>query len=222
MLLLTSKNQLCKACPCLFQAILTTDYGRPMKPFFIEIPNFCTQPDGTLFFLIFTYLRGRSHWNSRDYASIVAICHFLKPETNKGYFRLYFELVEKSCRGRHHSEILKTNTKTLIYSIWIRPQGSQGCQKVCQGPLNMPFEIWCANIAPERHKLWKIVKISKKFQKKPCFFRVLQIFFNFWAILAHQTSNGMFSGPWRIFWHPFTYCVLFISDKSLCKHLERK
>ena len=25
----------------------------------------------------------------------VAICHFLKPETNKGDFRLYFELVEK-------------------------------------------------------------------------------------------------------------------------------
>jgi hypothetical protein len=76
-----------------------------------------TQPDGTLFFLIFTYLRGRSQWNSRDYASNVAICHFLKPETNKGDFRLYFELVEKSCRGLHHSEISKTNTKTLIYSI---------------------------------------------------------------------------------------------------------
>ena len=24
------------------------------------------------------------HWNSRDYASNVAMCHFLKPETNKG------------------------------------------------------------------------------------------------------------------------------------------
>ena len=48
-----------------------------------------TQPDGTLFFLISTYLRGRSHWNSRDYASI---CHYHKTETNKG---LYFELVKK-------------------------------------------------------------------------------------------------------------------------------
>ena len=72
----------------------------------------------------------------------MAICHFLKPETNKGDFRLYFVLVEKNCRGRHHSEILKTNTKTLIYSIWIRPQGSLGCQKVCQGPLNMLFEVF--------------------------------------------------------------------------------
>ena len=70
---------------------------------------------GHYFFLIFTYLRGRSHWNSS--ASNVAIFHFLKPETNKGDFRLYFELFEKSCRGRHHSEILKTNTKTLIYRM---------------------------------------------------------------------------------------------------------
>ena len=58
-----------------------------------------TQPDGTLFFLIFTYFRGRSQWNSRDYGSNVALCHFLKPETNKGDFKLYFVLVEKSCRG---------------------------------------------------------------------------------------------------------------------------
>ena len=66
-----------------------------------------TQPDGTLFFLIFTYLSGRSHQNFRDYGSNVAICHFLKSETNKGDFRLYFDLVEKSCRGCHHSEILE-------------------------------------------------------------------------------------------------------------------
>ena len=59
----------------------------------------------------------------------------------KGDFRLYFELVEKSCRGRHHSEISKTNTKTLIYSIWIRPQGSRVCQKMRQGSLNTPFEV---------------------------------------------------------------------------------
>ena len=67
--------------------------------------------------------------------------------SNKGEFRLYFELFEKSCRGRHHSEISKTNAKTLIFPIWIHPQGSQGCQKMRQDPLNMPFEVWCANIA---------------------------------------------------------------------------
>ena len=62
-------------------------------------------------------------------------------------------VLEKSCRGHHHSEILKTNTKTLIYSIWIWPQGSLGCQKVRQGPLNTLFEVWCANIAPKMKKI---------------------------------------------------------------------
>ena len=129
-----------------------------------------TQPDGTLFFLIFTYLRSRSYWNSRDYGLNVAICHFLKPATNKGDFRLYFLLVEKSCRGRHHSEILKTNTKTLIYSIWIRPQGSLGCQNVRQGPLNPPFEVWCPNIAPK-------LKNFQNTLRKQGFF---DLFFQFW------------------------------------------
>ena len=36
---------------------------------------------------------------------------FFKPETNKGEFSLYLELFEKSCRGHHRSDILKTNTK---------------------------------------------------------------------------------------------------------------
>ena len=57
----------------------------------------------------------------------------------------------------------------LFKSIWIRPQGSQGCQKMRQDPLNMPFEVWCANIAPERHKLRKTVKIEKKCQKNLVF-----------------------------------------------------
>ena len=29
------------------------------------------------------------------------------------------------------------------------PQGSLGCQKMRQGPLNTPFEVWCANVAPK-------------------------------------------------------------------------
>ena len=113
-----------------------------------------TQPDGTLFFLIFTYLWGISHGSFRNYGSNAAIYNFFEPEINRGEFRLYFELFEKSCRGRHHSEISKTNAKTLIFPIWIHPQGSQGCQ-VCQDPLNMPFEVWCANIAPKLNNIWK-------------------------------------------------------------------
>ena len=46
----------------------------------------------------------------------------------------------------------------LIYSIWICPQGSLGCQKVCHGPLNTPFEIWCANIAPKLKNIQNTLK----------------------------------------------------------------
>ena len=93
---------------------------------------------------------------------------FFKPETNKGDFRHYNELVEKSCRGRRHSEILKTNTKTLIHSIWIQPQGSLGCQKVRQGPLKTQLEVWGANIGP------KMKKIRNTLRKQGV---VLQFFF---------------------------------------------
>ena len=47
--------------------------------------------------------------------------------------------LKKVIGGATTQKNLKTNTKTLISSIWIRPQGSQGCQKTRQGPLNMPF-----------------------------------------------------------------------------------
>ena len=127
---------------------------------------------------------------------------FFKPESNKGEFRLYFELFGKSCRGHHHSEISKTNTKTLIFAIWIRPQGSQGCQNIRFFFSQIKLLSFCANIAPKRHKLQKTIKIEKKCKKNPCFLRVFRIFFNLGAILAHQTSNGKFSGPWRTFWHP--------------------
>ena len=90
--------------------------------------------------------------------------HITQPD-NKGDFRLYFVLFEKNCRGRHLSEILKTSAKTLIYSIWIRPQGSLGCQKVHQGPLNTLFEVWRANIAPKMNKI-------QKSQRKQGFFDI--------------------------------------------------
>ena len=62
---------------------------------------------------------------------------------------------------------------------------------------------FCAKITPKRHKLKKTIRIEEKMSKKPCFLRHFRIFFNFGAILARQTSTGMFSGSWRIFWHPW-------------------
>ena len=133
----------------------------------------------------------------------MAICHFLKPETNKGDFRLYFELVEKSCRGRHHSEISKTNTKTLIYSIWIRPQGSLGCQKMRQGPLNTPFEVWCANIPPKLKNIQNTLRKQGFFWH---FFSILMIFRSLCllgAILMQKLNSLICKKKNLIFWHPW-------------------
>ena len=67
----------------------------------------------------------------------------------------------------------KTNIKTLIPSIWIRPQGSQGCQKMHQCPLNMQFEVWCAKMAP---KLKNIQNNLRKQAFLTVFFSILTIF----------------------------------------------
>ena len=69
--------------------------------------------------------------------------------------------------------------------------------------LQLKWLSFCTKIAPKRHKLQKIIKIEQKCQKNPCFLRVFQIFFNLGAILVHQTSNGVFNGPWLIFWNPW-------------------
>ena len=53
----------------------------PVESLFYKI--LYTQPEGTLFFLIFTYLRGRSHWNSRDYASVWQYVIFLSLKPTK-------------------------------------------------------------------------------------------------------------------------------------------
>jgi hypothetical protein len=49
--------------------------------------------------------------------------------------------LKKVVGGATIQNFLKTNTKTFIVSIWIRPQEPQGCQKMRLHPLNMPVEI---------------------------------------------------------------------------------
>ena len=94
-------------------------------------------------------------------------------------------------------------TSKKFFPLLIRPQGSRGCQKITFFFLKMKLFSFCAKIAPKRHKLQKTSKLKKKKSKKPCLLRLFQIFFNFGAILAHQTSTGMFTGSWGIFWHPW-------------------
>ena len=59
----------------------------------------------------------------------------------------HFHKSEKSARGRHRHKIIKTNVKTHVSPLLTRPQGSKGCQKMCQDPLNMHVEVWCTKIA---------------------------------------------------------------------------
>ena len=94
-------------------------------------------------------------------------------------------------------------TQKTFFPLLIRPQGSQGCQKITFFFLQMKVFSFCAKIALKLYKLQKTVKIEEKSSKKPCFHRHFRIFFNLGAILAHQTSYGMFSGSWPIFWHPW-------------------
>ena len=68
----------------------------------------------------------------------------------------HFHKCEKSARRRHHHNIIKTNLKTLVSPLLTRPQGSQGYQKICQDPLNMPVEIWCTKIAPKLKNIRKV------------------------------------------------------------------
>ena len=41
------------------------------------------------------YVWGKSHWSVRNYGLNGAISQYVKPETNKIDFKLYFELFEK-------------------------------------------------------------------------------------------------------------------------------
>ena len=75
----------------------------------------------------------------------------------------HFHKSEKSARRRHRHKIIKTNLKTLVSPLLTRPQGSQGCQKMRQDPLNMPVEVWCAKIAP------KLKNIQKSLRKQGFF-----------------------------------------------------
>ena len=127
---------------------------------------------------------------------------FFQPETNKGDSRLYFELVEKSCRGHHRSVISITNTKTLIYSMWIRPQGSLRCQNMRQGPLNTSFEVWCTNIAPKLKNIWNTLR------KQGFFWHFCSILIIFWSLrllgtILVQKLNHFNCKKNLVFWHPW-------------------
>ena len=100
----------------------------------------------------------------------VAIYNFLKPETNRGNFRLYFELIEK--KNIEGATTSKTNTKTMISLLWTRLQGPQGFQKIRHHPLNKLMEVWCVKIAES-------LKNCQKTGIFDNFFSILTVFMKF-------------------------------------------
>ena len=66
--------------------------------------------------------------------------------------------LRKMIGGATKQKNLKTNTKTMISSIWMHLQGPHGCQKMCHHPLNKLMEVWCAKIEPKLKKIQKSVR----------------------------------------------------------------
>ena len=103
----------------------------------------------------FSYLltcEGDLFENSATKSYIVTFFHVKSIKVTSG---INLRWKKKSARWRCHAEKSKTNLKTLVSPLWMRLQGSQGCQKMRQDPLNMPCEVWCANIALKLKNIWK-------------------------------------------------------------------
>ena len=90
--------------------------------------------------------------------------------------------------------------KFVSLHYWHAPR----CPRVSKNQLFLQIKLFssCAKIDQKMDNFLKNRQNWKKIIKKRCFLKVFRRFFNFGSILVHQTSNGVFSGCWRIFWHP--------------------
>jgi hypothetical protein len=107
----------------------------------------------------------------------------------------HFHKIEKSARRHHRHKIIKTNLKTLVSPLLTRPQGSHGCQKMRQYPLNMPVEVWCAKIAP------KLKNIRKSLRKQGFFWHLFFNFDGFWSLCLLEKNSFIRKIKNVIFWH---------------------
>ena len=109
------------------------------------------------------------------------------------------------CNGWYHT----AGSDTIFVQIYMDPPpGVPGVSKNQIFFSQIKLLSFCANIAPQKHKLQKTIKIEKKCKKTPCFLRLFCIFFILGVILAHQTSNSVFSDR-HLFWQT-------ISKKQIC------
>ena len=97
----------------------------------------------------------------------------------------------------------KTNIKKLISPLFTGPQGFQGCQKMGQDPLNMPHEVWCANIAPKLKNIQKCLWKQGFFDDFSSILTVFCSLYNLRAILAQKENTFICRKKNVIFWHPW-------------------
>ena len=114
--------------------------------------------------------------------SIIFVSHKATKVTS-GFILNY---LKKIIGGPTTQKNLKTNTKTIISSIWMRLQGPQGCQKMRHHPLNKLMEVWCAKIEP---KLKKIQKSVRKQAYSTIFFSVLTGFLKFLQFWLNSSAK---------------------------------
>ena len=81
-----------------------------------------------------------------------------------------------------------------FFPLLIRPQGSQGCQKIKFFFSKMKLFSLCAKIAPKRYKLQKTIKIEEKMSKKPLFSQIFSNILQFWGNLSAPNLN------WHVQW----------------------
>ena len=94
-------------------------------------------------------------------------------------------------------------TPKEFFPLLTRPQGSQGCQKIGQDPLNMPYEVWCANIAPKLKNIWKCLWKQGFFDDFSSILTVFCSLYNLRAILAQKENTFICRKKNVIFWHPW-------------------
>ena len=127
----------CKLSPIFFQVNVRYWKSGWKFKFLFKTYNYVsqyTQPDLTLFYFIFTYLWGRYHWSFRN----VAIYNFFSHKPTKVTSNLILDYLKKVIEGATTN--IKTNTKTLISSIWIRPKGVPGVSN--DAPGSTKHAIW--------------------------------------------------------------------------------
>ena len=127
-----------------------------------------------LWFLSNDNIHSLYHFEKPAIVAIISdIVTFIHVKPIKVISGFSLRIMKISARWRCHTEKSKTNIKKLISPLLTRPQGSQGCQKMRQDPLNMPFEVWCAKIAPNLKNIWKSLRKQGFFD---IFFSILTIF----------------------------------------------